>query len=485
MRGREVLDSRGSPTVEAEVTLSNGGRFRAAVPSGASTGTHEALELRDKDPQRYGGIGVLRAVSNVNDVIGPAILGRTLHPGSSLDGELIALDGSPDKSNLGANALLAVSMALAKAQAAVAGHGESLWQEPCTRRGPVTLPVPMFNILNGGRHASNSVDIQEFMVLPVGAPTFSDALRAGAEVYQQLKAALRNAGHNLNVGDEGGFAPSLPSNRSAIELVLGAVEAAGYTPGSDVYLGLDVAASELYDQESGEYVLEREGVRLTAPQLVDLYEQWVNDYPIISIEDGLFEDDWDGWKELCARLGHSVQLVGDDLLVTNSHRIQRAIDPPACNAVLLKPNQAGTLSETLDAFKLAREAGWDTVMSHRSGETEDTTIADLAVGWDVRQIKTGAPCPLRTCRQVQPPAAHRGRTWQTRLATPAARLMAACWTPARPDTFQRPNASSIACGPCCFSSRLRRFIIWTAHPGPWRIQRLDRERASITLGGTQ
>ena len=390
VQGREVLDSRGNPTVEAEITLSNDVVSRAAVPSGASTGTHEALELRDKDPQRYGGNGVLRAVANVNEVIGPAILGRTLHPGTSLDGELIALDGSPDKSNLGANALLAVSMALAKAQASLAGHGESLWRN-LAQGGPVTLPVPMFNILNGGRHASNSVDIQEFMVLPVGAPTFSDALRSGAEVYQQLKAALRDAGHNLNVGDEGGFAPSLPSNRNAIELVLSAVEAAGYAPGRDVYLGLDVAASELYDKESGEYVLEREGVRLTAPQLVDLYQQWVGDYPIISIEDGLFEDDWDGWQELCARLGDSVQLVGDDLLVTSSRRIQRAMDPPACNAVLLKPNQAGTISETLDALRLAREAGWGTVMSHRSGETEDTTIADLAVGWDVQQIKTGAP----------------------------------------------------------------------------------------------
>ncbi len=390
VRGREVLDSRGNPTVEAEITLSNGVVSRAAVPSGASTGTHEALELRDKDRQRYGGNGVLRAVANVNEVIGPAILGRTIHPGSSLDGDLIALDGSPDKSNLGANALLAVSMALAKAQASLAGHGESLWRN-LADGGPVTLPVPMFNILNGGRHASNSVDVQEFMVLPVGAPTFSDALRAGAEVYQHLKAALRDAGHNLNVGDEGGFAPSLPSNRNAIELVLSAIEGAGYAPGRDVYLGLDVAASELFDKDSGDYVLEREGVRLTAPALVDLYEQWVGDYPIISIEDGLFEDDWDGWQELCARLGDSVQLVGDDLLVTNSQRIQRAIDPPACNAVLLKPNQAGTLSETLDALKLARASGWGTVMSHRSGETEDTTIADLAVGWDVRQIKTGAP----------------------------------------------------------------------------------------------
>ena len=390
VQAREILDSRGNPTVEAEISLSNGASFRAAVPSGASTGTHEALELRDKDPLRYSGNGVLRAVANVNDVIGPAITGRTLNSGSSLDEDLIALDGTPDKSNLGANALLAVSMSLAKAQTSLAGHGESLWRS-LAEGGPVTLPVPMFNILNGGRHASNSVDIQEFMVLPVGAPTFSDALRAGAEVYQQLKAALRDAGHNLNVGDEGGFAPSLPSNRNAIELVLRSIEAAGYAPGRDVYLALDVAASELFDSESGDYVLEREGARLTAPQLVDLYEQWVSDYPIISIEDGLHEDDWEGWKELCARLGDSVQLVGDDLLVTNAQRIQRAVDSAACNAVLLKPNQAGTLGETLDALKLARGSGWGTVMSHRSGETEDTTIADLAVGWDVRQIKTGAP----------------------------------------------------------------------------------------------
>ena len=390
VQAREILDSRGNPTVEAEISLSNGASFRAAVPSGASTGTHEALELRDKDPLRYSGNGVLRAVANVNDVIGPAIIGRSLNSGSSLDEDLVALDGTPDKSNLGANALLAVSMSLVKAQASLAGHGESLWRS-LAEGGPVTMPVPMFNILNGGRHASNSVDIQEFMVLPVGAPTFSDALRAGAEVYQQLKAALRDAGHNLNVGDEGGFAPSLPSNRNAIELVLTSIKAAGYAPGRDVYLALDVAASELFHKESEEYVLEREGVRLTAPQLVDLYEQWVSDYPIISIEDGLFEDDWDGWQELCARLGDSVQLVGDDLLVTNSQRIQRAVDSAACNAVLLKPNQAGTLGETLDALKLARGAGWGTVMSHRSGETEDTTIADLAVGWDVRQIKTGAP----------------------------------------------------------------------------------------------
>ena len=390
VRGRETLDSRGNPTVEAEISLSNGTRFHAAVPSGASTGSYEALELRDKDPHRYHGNGVLRAVANVNDVIGPSLIGRYLEGQSSFDSDLVALDGTPDKSNLGANAVLAVSMALARATASVADADASLWRY-LSSGGTVSLPVPMFNILNGGRHASNSADIQEFMVVPVGVATFSDALRAGAEIYHELRTSLQDSGHNLNVGDEGGFAPSLPSNRDAIELVLRSVEAAGYTPGQDVYLALDVAASELFQKGSGKYVLERDGTSLESQEMVDLYERWSREYPIISIEDGLDEDDWDGWRELCLRLGDSVQLVGDDLLVTNVQRIQRSIEVGASNAVLLKPNQIGTLSETLDAFKLAREAGWGTVMSHRSGETEDTTIADLAVGWDVRQIKTGAP----------------------------------------------------------------------------------------------
>ena len=275
------------------------------------------------------------------------------------------------------------------------GMGEgSLWrrlsQHP-SQRSRVSLPVPMFNILNGGKHASNSTDIQEFMVLPVGAETFSQALRTGVEIYQGLKNLLKSAGHSLNVGDEGGFAPSLPSNKDAIHLVLQAIETAGYTPGQDVFLGLDVAASELFDKDSGKYVLEREGASLTSGEMVDLYQEWTKEYPILSIEDGLDEDDWDGWQALCLRLGDSVQLVGDDLLVTNIQRIQRSIDSRASNSVLLKPNQIGTLSETYAACKLAQEAGWGTVMSHRSGETEDTTIADLAVGWDVGQIKTGAP----------------------------------------------------------------------------------------------
>ena len=390
VRGRETLDSRGNPTVEAEVGLSNGSRFHASVPSGASTGSYEALELRDQDPGRYQGKGVLTAIANVNDVLGPALVGRHLEDQFSFDDDLIALDGTPDKSNLGANAILAVSMALAKAMASLRDPDSFLWRY-LAKGGTVSLPVPMFNILNGGRHASNSADIQEFMVVPVGVATFSDALRAGAEIYHQLRKTLQDAGHNLNVGDEGGFAPTLPSNRHAIELVLRSVEAAGYAPGREIYLALDVAASELFDKNSGKYVLEREGSNLDSREMVDLFGRWSREYPIISIEDGLDEDDWDGWQELCRQLRDSVQLVGDDLLVTNIQRIQRSIDVGASNAVLLKPNQIGTLSETLDAFKLAREAGWGTVMSHRSGETEDTTIADLAVGWDVRQIKSGAP----------------------------------------------------------------------------------------------
>ena len=391
--GRETLDSRGNPTVEAEIGLSNGTRVHAAVPSGASTGSYEALELRDKDPRRYHGNGVLKAVANVNKVIAPALIGRSLGDLSSIDSSLIALDGTPDKSNLGANAILAVSMAVARAVASLEVSGKasscSLYRY-FSQGGTVSLPVPMFNILNGGRHASNSADIQEFMVVPLGVATFSEALRAGAEIYYELRASLGEAGYNLNVGDEGGFAPSLLSNRDAIELVLRSVEKAGYVPGREVYLALDVAASELFDKETGKYVLLREGSRLDAREMVSLYQQWAQEYPIISIEDGLDEDDWGGWQDLCLQLGDSVQLVGDDLLVTNIQRIQRSIDTKASNAVLLKPNQIGTLTETLDAFKLAREAGWGTVMSHRSGETEDTIIADLAVGWDVRQIKAGA-----------------------------------------------------------------------------------------------
>ena len=402
--GREALDSRGNPTVEAEVALSDGSIGLALAPSGASTGSYEALELRDGDISRFGGSGTLTAVANVNARIAPALAGVSPFDQADVDRRLNELDGTNDKSGLGANAVLAVSMATARA-AAVAASGGSLWRYlsnggsdslpsdslPSDSLLEVSLPVPLLNILNGGRHASNSADVQEFMVAPAGFDRFSDALRAGVEIYQSLKSILRAGGHNLNVGDEGGFAPTLPSNRDAIEVVLQAIESAGYTPGKQVYIALDVAASELWNPETSQYDLEREGTSLTAEQLVDLYAGWCREYPIISIEDGLFEDDWDGWATLTRRLGSEVQLVGDDLLVTNITRLRRGIDAGAANSILLKPNQIGTLSETAQALDMARAAGWTAVMSHRSGETEDTTIADLAVAWDVGQIKTGAP----------------------------------------------------------------------------------------------
>ena len=388
--GREALDSRGNPTVEAEIILSTGLAVHAIVPSGASTGSYEALELRDQDPNRFDGKGVLKAVANVGNVIGPWLIGRSPMDQEAIDAGMNELDGTNDKSKLGANAVLAVSLAVAKAGAAVSNPNGSLWQY-LSAGGPVSLPVPMFNILNGGKHASNSADIQEFMVMPVGVNSFSDGLRAGAEIYQALKALLGSAGHNTNVGDEGGFAPSLPSNRDALEMVLKAVEKAGYTPGKEIHIALDVAASELYQESSSLYELEREGRSLTADEMVQLYQDWASEYPIISIEDGLSEDDWAGWTGLHALLGSNVQILGDDLLVTNIKRIEKSIAEKSSNAILLKPNQIGSLSETLSALKMAREAGWGAVMSHRSGETEDTTIADLAVAWDVRQIKTGAP----------------------------------------------------------------------------------------------
>ena len=390
VRGRETLDSRGNPTVEAEIVLSTGLTAHAAVPSGASTGNHEAVELRDKDPSRYNGNGVLKAVANVNDTIGPWLAGRSPLDQAAIDAGLNELDGTSDKSNLGANAVLAVSLAVARAASGVASQSGSLW-DYLANGAQVSLPVPMFNILNGGKHASNSADIQEFMVMPTGVTTFANALRAGAEIYHSLRVLLGNGGYNLNVGDEGGFAPSLPSNRDALEMVLKAVDKAGYTPGKDVHIALDVAASELFREGDGMYVLEREGTSLTAADLVNLYQEWSREYPIVSIEDGLSEDDWEGWTSLHGLLGGSVQILGDDLLVTNINRIKKSIEEKASNAVLLKPNQIGTLSETHAALKMARDAGWGAVMSHRSGETEDTTIADLAVAWDVRQIKTGAP----------------------------------------------------------------------------------------------
>ena len=383
---REILDSRGNPTVEVEVLLMGGERGVAAVPSGASTGAHEAVELRDDDKSRYGGKGVLNAVRNVNETIREAIIGLDATDQIMLDEIMIELDGTPNKAKLGANAILGVSLAVAKAAA-------NVQQQPLYRYlGGVsarTLPVPMMNILNGGKHADNSTDMQEYMVLPVGAPTFREALRMGAEVYQGLKKVLHGKKLNTNVGDEGGFAPSLSSNREALEVIVAAIETAGYKPGVDIFLGMDPAASEFYD--NGKYVLAREGRTLTSSEMVDLYEQWISEYPIITIEDGLSEDDWDGWKLLRQRLGDRIQLVGDDLFVTNTTRLKRGIQEHAANSILIKLNQIGTLTETLAAIEMAKRAAFTAVVSHRSGETEDTTIADLVVATNAGQIKTGAP----------------------------------------------------------------------------------------------
>jgi enolase len=383
---REILDSRGNPTVEVEVLLMGGERGVAAVPSGASTGVHEAVELRDGDKSRYGGKGVLNAVRNVNDTISEAIVGLDAIDQVMLDDVMITLDGTPNKGKLGANAILGVSLAVAKAAA-------NAVQQPLYRYlGGVsarTLPVPMMNILNGGKHADNSTDMQEYMILPVGAPTFREALRMGAEVYQTLKRVLHDKKLNTNVGDEGGFAPSLSSNREALEVIVDAIEAAGYKAGVDIFLGMDPAASEFY--ENGKYVLAREGRTLSSSEMVDLYEQWIGEYPIVTIEDGLSEDDWEGWKLLRQRLGQRIQLVGDDLFVTNTQRLKRGIEEQAANSILIKLNQIGTLTETLAAIEMAKRASFTAVVSHRSGETEDTTIADLVVATNAGQIKTGSP----------------------------------------------------------------------------------------------
>jgi enolase len=386
VRGRQILDSRGNPTVDVEVTLDSGVVGRASVPSGASTGAHEAVELRDGDDAAYGGKGVMRALANVDGPIADALAGMEIVDQAAIDRTLIELDGTPNKAALGANAILGVSLAALRAGADDVGVPLFRYVGGITAR---TLPVPLMNILNGGKHAANSTDFQEFMVLPVGAPTFSAALQMGTEVYHALHRVLRNRGLGTNVGDEGGFAPSLPDNRAPLDLILEAIETAGYKPGDDVALGLDVAATELY--HDGEYVLEREGARKTAAEMVAYYEELVSSYPILSIEDGLAEDDWEGWKLLTERLGEQVQLVGDDLFVTNVHRLRRGIDEDIGNSILVKVNQIGTITETLDAVGMALSAGFTAVMSHRSGETEDTTIADLAVGTSVGQIKTGAP----------------------------------------------------------------------------------------------
>ena len=385
---REVLDSRGNPTVEVEVELVDGEIGRAIVPSGASTGVHEAHELRDGDKSRYGGKGVLKAVENVNTVIAEELFGMDALDQIGIDELLIALDGTTNKSNLGANAILAVSLATAKAAAAASGL-------PLYRYlggvGARILPVPMMNILNGGKHAVGSTDFQEFMVMPAGASSFAEGLRWGAEIYQSLKKVLHDGGYSTNVGDEGGFAPSLGGNEKAIEVILKAIEKAGYRAGEDVFLALDPAMSELYDADTGRYNLEIEGRELTSEELVELWTDWCNRFPIISLEDGMAEDDWDGWNLLYKKIGSRVQMVGDDLLVTNVTRIQRAINEHSCNSLLCKVNQIGTLTESIAAIEMSHRAGWTVVVSHRSGESEDSTIADLVVAFNTGQIKTGAP----------------------------------------------------------------------------------------------
>ncbi|MFV2059577.1 MAG: phosphopyruvate hydratase [Gammaproteobacteria bacterium] len=382
---REVIDSRGNPTVEADVYLTSGVMGRAAVPSGASTGSREAIELRDGDKSRYMGKGVLTAVKNITNDINTALQGKDASQQETIDKIMLDLDGTENKSKLGANALLAVSLACAKA-AAIANK-EELYAY-LSKDGNYTLPVPMMNIINGGSHADNSVDLQEFMIIPVGAPSFSEAVRYGSEVFHNLKLVLSAKGMNTAVGDEGGFAPDLPSNESALEVIIEAIEKAGYKPGVDIYIGIDAASSEFY--KDGKYDLASEGKILTASQLIDVYEEWVEKYPIISIEDGLDEGDWDGWKILTERLGDKVQLVGDDLFVTNTKIFQQGIDKNIANSILIKVNQIGTLTETLEAIELAKKSGYTAVISHRSGETEDTTISDLAVATAAGQIKTGS-----------------------------------------------------------------------------------------------
>lgn len=384
---REVLDSRGNPTVEVEVFLDDGAMGRAIVPSGASTGVHEAVELRDGDKSRYLGKGVTKAVDNVNDIIADEIIGMDAFDQVGLDQTLIELDGTPNKGKLGANAILAVSMATARA--AADSLGLPLFQYLGGVNGKV-LPTPMMNILNGGEHADNTVDIQEFMIMPVGACCFREALRMSAEVFHNLKAVLKGRGLNTAVGDEGGFAPDLATNEEAIQVILEAVEKAGYKPGADIKLALDVAASEMYDEEKKIYNLKGEGVQKTAEEMIAYYEMLVEKYPVISIEDGLAEDDWAGWKLLTERLGKKVQLVGDDLFVTNTERLEQGIAQGVANSILIKVNQIGTLTETFDAIEMAKKAGYTAVVSHRSGETEDVTIADLVVGLNAGQIKTGS-----------------------------------------------------------------------------------------------
>ncbi|HZK67213.1 MAG TPA: phosphopyruvate hydratase [Chloroflexota bacterium] len=383
---RQILDSRGNPTVEVEVILEDGTMGRSAVPSGASTGAHEALEMRDKDPKQFGGLGVLNALENIEETIAEEITGMSVLDQADIDQTMIEADGTENKSKLGANAMLGVSLACAHAAANFLDIPLYRYLGGANAR---TLPVPMLNIMNGGKHAENSTDFQEFMVMPVGAATFSEGLWMSAEIYQSLKKTLKKKGLNTGVGDEGGFAPSLGSNVEAVEVILEAVQAAGYTPGTQVFLALDPACTELY--ENGRYVLPKEGRSLTSEEMVRFWADWARQYPIISLEDGLAEDDWEGWAMLTREIGDRVQLVGDDLFVTNTRRLKKGIQSHTANSILIKVNQIGTLTETFEAIQMAQRAGYTAVISHRSGETEDTTIADLAVATNAGQIKTGAP----------------------------------------------------------------------------------------------
>ncbi len=385
---REIVDSRGNPTVEAEVTLADGSFGRSSVPSGASTGSHEALELRDNDPKRYGGKGVLKAVGNIQQFVAHELAGKEFTQ-STLDEAMISIDGTENKSRLGANAILGVSLAFAHAAAhSEKKHLYEYFRDIGDTNMPIILPAPMMNILNGGKHAEHSTDLQEFMVMPLGAPTFAEALRYGAEVFHTLKKILASKGLNTSVGDEGGYAPSLPSNEAAIEIILEAITQAGYTPGKEISIAIDGAATELF--ENNNYVLKSENKTLDSEGMIRLYEQWIQKYPIVSIEDGLAEDDWEGWQKLTATIGDKVQIVGDDLFVTNVTRLQKGIELKAANSILIKLNQIGTVTETLRAIKMAHDAHLTAVVSHRSGETEDTTIADLVVGLGTGQIKTGS-----------------------------------------------------------------------------------------------
>lgn len=388
VHARQILDSRGNPTVEVEVLTDSGTMGRAAIPSGASTGVHEAVELRDGEKDRYLGKGVLKAVNNVNTTLNEELKGYYILDQVEIDKKMIEIDGSPNKANLGANAILGVSLAVA--HAAAIETGQSLFRY-LGGVGAKTLPIPMMNIINGGSHADNSIDFQEFMIMPVNAPSFADAIRMGAEVFHNLKSVLKKAGYSTNVGDEGGFAPNLKSNEEAIMVILQAIEKAGYQPGKDVYLALDPASSEYFIPEENVYHLKKSsGEKLTPSQMVDFWNTWVQKYPIISIEDGMAEDDWDGWKMMTEKMGSKIQLVGDDLFVTNSSRLQMGIDKGVANSILVKVNQIGTLTETIEAVNLAYRNAYTAVMSHRSGETEDTTIADLAVALNTGLIKTGS-----------------------------------------------------------------------------------------------